>query len=115
MASRGLTAAKPTKLRSGDWGATVDSETIQVGEIVQITTRAGKSWEARVTRVVWTGKGVAICATESLDRGPRSIPSTAPQYSDARCARCRCHSEPNAGAPGSIMYDGCDYCGCESG
>lgn len=28
--------------------------------------------------------------------------------------RCRCHREPNAGQPGSILYDGCDRCGCEA-
>jgi len=28
--------------------------------------------------------------------------------------RCRCHDEPNAGRPGSTLYDGCDRCGCES-
>jgi len=27
---------------------------------------------------------------------------------------CRCHDEPNAGAPGSTLYDGCDRCGCEA-
>jgi len=28
--------------------------------------------------------------------------------------RCRCHHEYKAGAPGSILYDGCERCGCES-
>jgi hypothetical protein len=27
---------------------------------------------------------------------------------------CSCHREANAGAPGSILYDGCERCGCES-
>ncbi len=27
---------------------------------------------------------------------------------------CRCHREPNAGQPGSTLYDGCDRCGCEA-
>lgn len=29
--------------------------------------------EAKVTRVVWSGDGVSICATESLDRPRRGV------------------------------------------
>lgn len=28
--------------------------------------------------------------------------------------RCSCHDEPNAGRPGSTLYDGCDRCGHEA-
>lgn len=38
--------------------------------MVRIRTRAGKEWNARVTRVVWSGDGVSVCATENLG-GPR--------------------------------------------
>jgi hypothetical protein len=34
--------------------------------------------------------------------------------SRSRCGTCRCHSERNAGQPGSILFDGCERCGCES-
>jgi len=62
--------ASPTKLRTGDWGAKVQSDAVQEGDEITITTRAGKSWRARVGKVVWRGDGVAIVATESLDYVP---------------------------------------------
>lgn len=61
--------ATPAKLRDGSWGARVRGR-VSSGEIVTITTKAGKSWKARVTRVLWSGDGVSLCATESLDGGP---------------------------------------------
>lgn len=61
--------ASPTKLRSGEWGARVNG-TVREGDIVTITTRAGKTWDAEVVKVVWSGDGVAICATASLSRRP---------------------------------------------
>jgi hypothetical protein len=62
-----MKAATPTKLRSG-WGAKVQSEDVAVGQVVTITTKAGKSWQARVTKVVWSGDGTSLCETASLDR-----------------------------------------------
>jgi len=66
------TPASPTKLRTGAWGAKVQSADIKAGDMVTITTRAGKSWDAKVTKVVWAGNGVSICTTESTDRPARS-------------------------------------------
>jgi len=62
--------ATPTKLRSGDWGARVQGD-VQTGDIVTITAKSGKSWDARIARVLWSGNGVSICATESKPRRPR--------------------------------------------
>lgn len=101
-----LTAATPTKLRSGAWGAKVTG-TVTAGDTIRVTTRSGKSWDAVVAKVVWTNGEVAIVATESIDR-------PAPRPAASRCSSCRCHRERNAGHPGSILYDGCDRCGCES-
>lgn len=56
--------ATPARLRDGSWGARV-AGTVCVGDTVTITTRAGKTWQARVERVVWTGEGVTLCATAS--------------------------------------------------
>jgi len=39
-----------------------------VGDIVTIVTASGKSWDARIVKVVWSDGKVAICATESCDR-----------------------------------------------
>ena len=71
MNNNNTTAASPCKLRNGSWGAKTQTASVQLGDIVTITTRAGKSWDARVTRVVWTGDSAAIVATESLDRPQR--------------------------------------------
>ena len=59
--------ATPAKLRDGSWGARAPRN-VQVGQTLTITTRAGKSWDATITRIVWVGDDVALCATESLDR-----------------------------------------------
>jgi hypothetical protein len=59
--------ATPKKLKNGRWGATVHGA-VQAGDTVTITTRAGKSWEARVDRVLWTDGAVSICATTGSDR-----------------------------------------------
>lgn len=56
--------ASPVKLRSGAWGARVASTSVRRGDSIRITTRSGKSWTATVAKVVWSGSGVAICATE---------------------------------------------------
>lgn len=57
--------ASPKKLRGGEWGALVQSEKVVSGEHITVTTKAGKSWDAVVDKVIWTGKGVAIVTTES--------------------------------------------------
>lgn len=59
-------SASPAKLRSGAWGARVAGE-VQSGDVVQITTRSGKTWDAQVVKVVWTGDGISLCETRSMD------------------------------------------------
>lgn len=56
--------ATPTKLRDGSWGAKVAGK-VAKGDVVTIQARSGKTWQATVSRVVWTGDGVSIVATES--------------------------------------------------
>lgn len=57
-----MTQASPTKLRDGSWGATVKGS-VTPGEQITITARSGKSWTARVSRVIWRGDGMTIVAT----------------------------------------------------
>lgn len=59
--------ATPKKLRDGSWGALVKSERVNTGDAITVTTRAGKSWDAVVQKVIWTGKGVSICATSKSE------------------------------------------------
>lgn len=60
------TPATPLKLRSGEWGARSTSEDTAAGDLLLITTRAGKTWKAKVVRVLWCGDGAAICQTERV-------------------------------------------------
>jgi hypothetical protein len=60
--------ASPTKLRSGGWGARVDGSCGE-GDRIQVTTKGGKSWDASVRRVVWSGNGVSIVETQTLRSG----------------------------------------------
>ncbi len=68
--------ASPAKLKSGAWGARVRG-TASVGDIVTITTAAGKSWRAKITRIAWTGDGITLAETASMDRAPSA--SAAPR------------------------------------
>ena len=77
-----MTHATPTKLRNGSWGATVTG-TVRVGDNIQITTRAGKSWTATVSTIVWSGGGKSIVATQSTDRAA-SAPARGGSYGGPR-------------------------------
>lgn len=67
-----MTTASPTKLRDGSWGARVPG-VAQQGQAIHIQTRAGKSWDAEVSRVLWTGSDregqtVSLCSTRTPQR-----------------------------------------------
>lgn len=69
--------ATPKKLRDGNWGARVGSESVQVGDVIKITTRSGKSWLTTVSKVVWAGEGISIVATaSSKSRHSNYVPAT---------------------------------------
>lgn len=61
-------SATPAKLNDGSWGARV-AASVNVGDALTVTTKAGKSWSATVSRIVWSGDGITLCATAS-DRHP---------------------------------------------
>jgi hypothetical protein len=65
------TMASPRKLRDGSWGIAVQGA-VQVGATVTVRTAGGKEWQATISRVVWTGDGMSICATSSSSGGARS-------------------------------------------
>jgi len=76
--------ASPCKLRNGNWGCKT-SEPVEVGDTVQIVTRANKQWRAEITQIVWTGDQVWICETASEN-------SKKPSASQAKSAK---QSAPN--------------------
>ena len=73
--------ARPKKLRSGEWGAWVETPSVRKGDRIKVTTRAGKSWSATVDKVIWTGSDGAIVATDSGGGSSRS-------RSRQRCDEC---------------------------
>ena len=94
--------AKPKKLRNGQWGAVVDG-VVSSGDTITITTAAGKSWTATVSRVIWVGGGVSIVATRSrssemcADCGERTGTVDAPDSSGIIASVCRqCARLPSA-------------------
>jgi hypothetical protein len=72
---------------------------------VAVTARSGKTWEARVAAIVWTGSGVAICSTARRnDDGRRNdvgigrrtgcpCGSREGYPRDSDCAQCRFDNE----------------------
>lgn len=56
--------ATPCVLKRGGWGVRVVGS-LKVGDVVTVITRAGKSWEAAISRMVERADGVSICATRT--------------------------------------------------
>lgn len=100
--------ARPKKLRDGSWGALADTERVQAEDVVTITTRAGKTWNARVLQVIWTGNGVAILRTQSLDS---QLASYRPRRRSSK--QCNCGGAADMMSfgvrAGTIVH--CDACG----
>lgn len=80
--------------------------------------RATKLCSRDGQRVFWAGDMTQL-VIEKLYAKPRSIAGIrayaeqAKTFGGPNCA-CNCHHEPDAGKPGSILYDGCERCGCEA-
>ena len=64
----------PARLNDDSWGVRVVGEATE-GAAVQVRTRSGKTWQAEIEAVLWTGTDrntgdkIALCRTVS-DRGP---------------------------------------------
>lgn len=105
-----MTAATPMKLKSGAWGARASSEAVRAGDVLCITTKAGKSWDAMISRVIWAGNGVAICATERKASNPCAPQKNSSHYTaeQAGCSRC-CETATRR----AQIWEDCEYCGTE--
>lgn len=103
-----LVAATPKKLRNGSWGALANTEHVQAGDTLEITTKAGKTWTATVSKVIWTGNGVAICATTDATTG-----RTSRRRTRVECRNCGC-TDPtcvrNGRCTGGPDFDPCFDC-----
>ncbi len=58
-----VATARPKRLRNGRWGVQVASDTVRSGDRVAVQARNGKSWEAVISRVYWSGNGQSIAST----------------------------------------------------
>lgn len=101
MTKQATIIATPAKLKTGAWGARLASDKSAddlTGATITIRTRAGKTWQAQVERVIWTGSDkrtgeqVHLLATRSLgtarDRKPvQSAPTMTGEEASAAAAR----------------------------
>jgi len=81
-------AATPTKLSDGSWGARVSALGLKVGTKVTITTRAGKSWDAQIGRIVSEKDGVTTVSTRKLATPSNYSPTPAPLYTATSTSTC---------------------------
>lgn len=93
------------------WDDTVDAVTTRDGAKILLAFRDG-------SKSFWAPRD-AVQIVKSYDRPQtiarlRAYADRAKRERDTGICECRCHDEPNAGAPGSTLYDGCERCGCES-
>lgn len=60
-----LPRARPEKLASGEWGARVTATSLKVGDRIQVTTRAGKTWAAVVVEVLEVAEVTSLVRTST--------------------------------------------------
>jgi len=72
--------ATPKKLKDGTWGARVQGA-VEPGDTITITTRAGKSWDAIVDRVLWSDEQAMLVSTVSPEA---AVPTHDTQRAAAR-------------------------------
>lgn len=90
------TTATYTKLRDGSWGLRVQGKAFD-GQDVLVTTRAGRTVEESVGKVLWSDGKISLCKT---------FASQMPRRGKASAGRCRrCGSEMEACEHGLICQD----------
>ena len=89
--TKAVIQATPTKLDDGSWGAVAMVGGIKRGDIVQITTRAGKTWTTKVEEVGGTLKngGITFATTESRASRPAQKPDSNRYYAGWDREDCR--------------------------
>ena len=118
--------ATPAKLKSGAWGARVTldilGKTAVRGELegatCTIRTRAGKTWDATIEKVIAVfendNQSVALCATRSVNPPPRKAASPTRSSSNGRSRgrlvgyhthhHCSCGNWSGPGSPCLYSY-----------
>jgi hypothetical protein len=103
-------AASYAKLRDGTWGIRVDG-TAAAGQSVTVSKRDGTTHTEVITRVVWAGNGVSLCAIAQRERegSTRSGSGSGAQ----RGHRCRNGHEDHDGPCCTGRHRGGDDCGAD--
>ena len=58
------------RLRSGEWGLRVQSESAQGGDIAVATRKNGAATRKLIGKVVWQGQGVSLCTISDAPAPP---------------------------------------------
>lgn len=80
----------PAKLKNGSWGVTT-VQTLSLGEIVTVKTRAGKTWDAQIVAHCGSTKHGALYATGKCQSAKPSATRTRYQSRTTRTG-CACGS-----------------------
>lgn len=97
--------ASYTKLKSGDWGVRVQGKVAE-GDVVTVTKKSGETKRETISKVVWSGNGVSICAIEQ-SASPRGYRRSG-RGGSGRCREC---GGPIRNAPHHRAMGGyCGYC-----
>lgn len=81
MGKAQILTATPERLSSGEWGAWVQG-IAREGDKIEITTRSGRTWTAKVTQVISSRNGQSLVATSTGSLRTPPAPGT-PQPDDA--------------------------------
>jgi hypothetical protein len=97
MSEQDLIEASPCKLRNGGWGCKT-TVPVNVGDTVQIVTRANKQWRAEITQIVWTDDQTCICetASQNQDQSSKKPGASAPKPGNQAAPK---QSSAKAGEP----------------
>jgi len=88
-----------SKLKSGDWGIRVEG-VVKPGATVTVVKKDGSTKSETVSRVLWTGNGISLCAIGASGNGRRSASS---QQCD-NCGYSRGHRDGCESAHGGMSY-----------
>ena len=90
-----------TKLRSGGWGVRGPASDVRESAIVTVTKRDGTSKQETVSRVLWSGDGIAIASIRTSASGSYGGPGSGAGYNRYECEDCEVNGDMGdmAGCP----------------
>lgn len=77
------------KLRDGSWGVRVEGAPVQAGDNVVVTKKGGGTDTVTISKVVWSGNGVTLCAL------PPKAAAASSRGGRTNSSRCHCGQQKN--------------------